>query len=466
MLQLYPVTVRYSTDLPDNAIKLPADIRPRLLPGKPVDLCFGKRRVPVVISGFDLPAPRRYLSLSETVRGRLLVPAPVTLNLFFDRDQRCLRLGPLISIFANRLRREIKPFGEQTSFFGSLRSKALAMNALCFVFGPTDIDWENETIRGWIPPLKRSAKTPWETVILPFPDAIYDRGLFPKGEKRRAATAARKSLRNYPGVKLFNPAFFGKWKTHQLLAKHETINKHLPDTRLYTSMADVHDMLSQHGTLYIKPSGGSSGRGIIRVSVSTKGYSIDFRTGKELKTLSGLRRQELKGHLVPLLEGQRYIIQQGLNLAMIRSCPFDVRLLMQRDGRGIWKRTGMAVRIAKQGSYISNIHAGGHADRISSILPNTFSDIRVSARIMRDIRRLSALIASWITAEANPLFGEVAIDLGIDVSGKVWIIELNAIPGRSVFRRIHAMETLARAIARPMEYAFFISGFGTRSNPK
>lgn len=463
---LYPVTVRYSPELPANGIKLPADMSPKFSTGKPVNLCFGKRKVSLTITGFHQPASSRCLSLSEKAGEILLLPTHVKSNLLFDRDRGCLRLGPLIGIFANRLCKTTKPFGEQTSFFCSLKSKAVEANSFVFAFSPSDINWQNETITAWIPPPTHCTKVPWETLTLPFPDSIYDRGLFPKGEKRRAAAKARKILRNYPDVKLFNPAFFGKWKTHKLLSKHELLFPHLPDTQLYYSMTDIHDMLKKHETVYLKPSGGSSGRGIIRVTANNTGYDVDLRVAKQVMTLRNLKRNDLETHLKPLLEGRRYIVQQGLNLARINSCPFDIRLLMQRDRQGIWKRTGMAVRIASPGSYISNIHAGGRAEQITTVLPKALPDLRTSAKTIRDIRRLSSLIASLITNEGNPLFGEVAIDLGVDVSGKVWIIELNAIPGRSVFRRIKAKEALARAISRPMEYASFIAGFGTRSNPK
>ncbi len=463
MLKLYSVKIAYSPILPENTLMAPPNVQEsgRLKSGQQIKICAGNRGVTVCLAGAAKHDNGDTLYLAENVRDALLLPAQAILNLAMEPDSPDWRLGPVIGIFANRSEKVNKPFGEQTSFLRSLSCKAGKLRCFCFAFSPEDIDWENEVIRGSVPPDNGSAE--WQTMLLPFPDVIYDRGLFPRGEKRKTATEARRILRNYPGVTMFNPAFFGKWKTHRLLARHETLNVHLPDTRLYTAMADVYELLNRHGVVYLKPSGGSSGRGILRLTTTPAGYVVNFRHSRQVKTLKLPDRFQLEGRLTALMNGYRYIIQQGLNLAVIDGCPFDVRVLMQKNVHGLWRRTGMALRVAAPNHFISNIHAGGHAAKLSDILPGIFPNPAIRGKIIQDIRRICSLIACWVSGEGNPLFGEIAIDLGVDVKGKVWIIELNAIPGRSVFRRIGAQETLAKAISRPMEYAYFLSGFEPRN---
>ncbi len=465
MLKWCTVNFEYSLGLPPDSIAVSADVRKKmnLSPGRQITLWVGNRRVSVRFLGHNNPTPDRVLYVAANLQPIILLPAPATLNLAAGSNPETLRLGPLIGIFANRFSKTVKPFGEQTSFFRKLRSAADGLNAFCFAFCPSDIDWENKVIRGSIPPLPHDERSGWQTLPLPFPDVIYDRGLFPKGDKRRIATETRMVLRKYPGVKLFNPAFFGKWKTHKLLSKHEVLHGHLPKTRLYTNPADIFELLGKHGIVYLKPSGGSSGRGIIRIAVSPAGYTVNFRESGQVKALQAAKGAELAPYLKEILKGRRYIVQQGLKLARINGCPFDIRVLMQRNRSGSWLRTGMAVRVASPGNFISNLHAGGHAEKISSVLPRVFPDLNLAGKAINEIRRVCALIASWVTAEGHPLFGEIAVDLGIDESCKVWIIELNAVPGRSVFRRIKSKEILAQAISRPIEFAYFISGFAPQS---
>jgi len=467
LLMLSMVNLISSFRLSNGGVALSADIHTSLQPGigQRIDLCAGSRKIPATYLG-PVTGSSQSLIIADDVQQNLLLPVPLTLNLLVEKEPYLWRLGPLIGIFANRFNSPDKPFGEQSSFICKLRTAASRMNAFCYVFSPVDIDWKNRTISGTIPPLPEDISARWHTVTLPFPDVIYDRGLFPKGEKRKAATEVRKVLRKDPDLKFFNPAFFGKWKTHQLLSGHEILYNHLPETRLYTSINDVRELLSRHATVYLKPSSGSSGKGIIRLASSPNGFVLSCRISKMVKTVEILTQGQLEACLNKLTQGRRYIVQQGLNLAKFKGNPFDIRILMQRNRHGQWRRTGMAARVAGSGNFISNIHAGGHAANISAVIPVAFPEQVRAWNILNDIRRLSSLVAAWVITESSSLFGEIAVDLGVDQSGKVWIIELNAIPGRSVFRHIKAMDLLQNAITRPMEFAFFLSGFSPCSEQK
>lgn len=466
MFSLYAVKLTFSASLPRDTMTVSVNLQKKLhlTPGQNITLYAGNRKVLVRYLGPHDAAYDRILCAANNVQQQLMLPPKTQLSLCSGDDPAVLRIGPLIGIFANRFSKTNKPFGEQTSFFRKLRLAASRQNSLCFAFGPEDIDWENKVIRGSIPPLPDDETTGWLTMILPFPDVIYDRGLFPRGDKRKAASAARKILRNHPEMKMFNPAFFGKWKTHQLLSGHEDLYQHLPETRLLRSPTDVHQLLQKHGSIYLKPSGGSSGKGIIRISQAPCGYLMDYRTAGTVNTREITKPSVLDSLIQTITRDRQYIAQQGLHLAAIKGCPFDIRILMQRNHHGVWLRTGMAARVAKPQCYISNLHAGGHAHRISTALTQVFPDLRTVDQTMNQIRRICALIVSWVTAESSPLFGEIAVDLGIDNSGKVWIIELNAIPGRSVFRRTKSWEVLSKAISRPIEYACYLSGFAGPPN--
>jgi len=466
LLKLYKVKVLCSSRLPRGWITGSVDLRRNLNLnlGQQLYLSAGNRKVPVQYAGDHDSSSILSLCVANNIQECLMLPLPLTLNLAVDSKTNLYRLGPLVGIFANRFDKLSKPFGEQTSFFRKLGAAASRLNSFCFAFSPGDIDWDNKVIYGSIPPLPSDELSGWQTTTVAFPDVIYDRGLFPRGTQRGAATFARKTLRKYPGLKFFNPAFFGKWKTHRLLSKHETIYRYLPETRLYTSAADIREMLAKHRTVYIKPCGGSSGKGIIRLTSSSCGFIADYRVARELKTTEFTTRDDLINYLTGRMGDRRYIIQQGLELTKLDGSPFDLRILMQKNSQGRWLRTGMAIRVAGQQNFITNLHAGGHAARVSRVLPKTFANPELARKILADIRRLCLLIASWVSIEYNPLFGEIAIDLGIDESGKVWIIELNAVPGRSVFRRIGAAGVQLRAVSRPMEYAFFLAGFRPQTN--
>jgi hypothetical protein len=457
---LYRVKFTSSNQIPAGSITLPADIANLFSTGLGgvVTLSAGNRLTSVKCLAPGSAESNHTVTLSQDVCNDLLLPVPTILNLAITKDGTVWRLGPLIGIFANRFNKLQRPFGEQTGFFRKLCLAAHKLNALCYVFSPEDIDWTKGIIKGWIPTISANTQKEWVSRFFPMPDVVFDRGLFPRNGQRKTASQTRRILRSMPGIKIFNPAFFGKWKTHQLLSKHETLFKHLPQTKLLTNMEDIHSLVSKWGTVFLKPSGGSSGKGIIRVTLATSGYELNFRTGGITKTLSIKDLKEMEQALQPIIGNRCIIIQQGLKLTELDGHPFDIRLLMQKNRQGNWLRTGMAVRIAGPGNFISNLHAGGRAEKFSAVLPQVFSPPIVK-NIRDTINRLSGLIASWVSDELHPLFGEIAIDFGIDEKGVVWIIELNAIPGRSIFRRIKVPSIVSRAISLPIEYACFLSGF-------
>ncbi len=464
MPKIFTVNLSCSPSLPEGSITVSDNLFRyiRCTFNEEIILRTGQQSLVVRFRGThrdDLPS----LQIDPRTCREILLPVPLKLDLLLDPSSGIWRLGPVIGILAHRYDKILKPFGEQTSFFRKLINCANNINAVCFAFSPGDIDWENEVIRGSVPADDEGSRQ-WNQVMFPFPDVIYDRGLFPQGEKRSMAAEVRKYFRKHPRAKLFNPAFFGKWKTHKFFSGHEEICRHLPETMLYTTAADAAELTARHGVVYLKPSGGSSGKGIIVLSTKAPGYTAFYRKFRKLNKVSLADFSQLNTTLDTLINGRRYVVQQGIRLASINGNSFDIRVLMQKNRHGVWLRTGIAARVAAAGSFISNIHAGGHAEKITNVLQAVFPDPGQAKRILNDIRRLSSLIAAYISKEGNPLFGEIAVDLAVDESGKVWVIECNAIPGRSVFRRIGAHNIVARAVSRPMEYAYYLSGFASQSD--
>ncbi len=71
---------------------------------------------------------------------------------------------------------------------------------------------------------------------------------------------------------LFNWSFFDKWDVYNLLEGTDAY-KHVPDSRINPSASDIREMLEKHKFIYLKPTGGSLGIGIYRLTYNPKrGY--------------------------------------------------------------------------------------------------------------------------------------------------------------------------------------------------
>ncbi len=386
-------------------------------------------------------------------------PDNINVSLVSGKDGT-LRLGPVLGILSHCTGKPARLFGEQTSFLKKLIRIGRSQNMLVYVFSPAEVNWQQGTISGYTLTGTGDDEI-WLQTVYPFPDVIYDRGLFPPGEQRRAAAEVRKKLRTANDIKYFNPAFFGKWKTHRWFLEHSSLRLHLPETVLAESANDVCSMIESFPEIYIKPVGGSSGRGIIKISRLANGkYFYERRVKGRSQGLAVADNRELSAIIQPALSKRKHIVQQGIRLAKYKNRTFDVRVLMQKNGAGRWVLTGIAARVAGENAFITNVHAGGKAEKISTVLAAAFSyNNHLQNSILANLRRLALLACVWIEERTRLQFGEIAVDLGVAADGYVWFIELNAVPGRTVFRRIGASAIAARALCRPLEYARYLAGF-------
>lgn len=153
-----------------------------------------------------------------------------------------------------------------------------------------------------------------------------------------------------------------------------------------------------------------------------------------------------------------YIVQQGIDLLKDEGSIFDVRVLVQKDYTGEWDVTGMACRVGKNGSIISNLSSGGRGQKIEDVLKRNIPYQETRERIIEDIKFISIEATKTLERSIGQC-GEMGIDVGIDNNGKVWFIEANIRPARYVFNLIGESDTRLRSIEKPMQYAGYLAGF-------
>ncbi|TGU61340.1 YheC/YheD family protein, partial [Mesorhizobium sp. M00.F.Ca.ET.186.01.1.1] len=68
---------------------------------------------------------------------------------------------------------------------------------------------------------------------------------------------------------------------------------------------------------------------------------------------------ELKQQLARQCTEKNYVIQKGLDLAELDGRPYDIRVMMMRNGLGKWQYAGMLAKVAGSNSVITNVARGG-----------------------------------------------------------------------------------------------------------
>lgn len=372
-------------------------------------------------------------------------------------DPPTVRLGPIVGIFTTRGRRSL--FGGQTPIVREMTRLAATQGVLAFAFTPGSVDWERGTVRGYT---FSGSRGRWRRGHFPFPDAVYNRIPSRQAERRPpvAATAAR--LEQALGSRYFNPSFLDKWETYQALMGEPRIRPLLPETHRYQGVPIVLGMLDRHRVVFLKPTGGSQGRGIIRVLRRwPEQYLWQFQGPRSVRTGEAVGAAGLARALARLMRGRKYLAQEGLDLARVGTRPFDVRILMQRDESGHWRRTKLFARVGSYGGITSNISAGGTGEPLARVVPIALARARPARRreTARRLRDVSTWLPPLVESALGVTLGELGLDLGVDRTGQIWLIEVNSRPWRNVTTERGSMALVRLALVRPLAYARHLAGF-------
>ncbi|QQE73553.1 YheC/YheD family protein [Brevibacillus composti] len=316
-----------------------------------------------------------------------------------------------------------------------------------FVFSPREVDFDTRTVNGF-----EFRDGEWQKRNFPLPAYIYDRCFV--GPSYRHYKPFVEKLQNDPAITFLGHGLSGKWQVHQMLVKSPLLKKWLPPTDLY-SFSSLQRTLQAHGSAVIKPIAGTHGIGVVRIDKSPEGYRVSGRNRENQPFEKACRGQTgLKAFLAGFVGSRSFLVQPYLSLHTRDGTPFDVRVLVQKNGDGQWETTGRAVRLGDKRSITSNLHGGGKAVSLSSFLANHYP-AKTRSKIEQQLDRLVAELPPFLESEHGRLF-ELGIDVGIDTEGNVWIIEVNSRPGRTVFKMIDDPQARIHSITQPVRYARYL----------
>lgn len=357
-----------------------------------------------------------------------------------------------------------RKFGPPTAFFEECCAAGQAAGMQVTLFEAADVHPETQRLT---PAAFRDGQ--WqECGAIPWPDVVYDRAPFVDPVYAPPANQVRLWFVQ-AGIPFINPVDMlrlaaNKWMSYQHLSRYSLS---LPETAPLTP-GHLNDFLNRHHHLYIKPVEGSQGVGILEVARSASNtWSIQTGIDRyEAHSNDEVERiiATLAGNLA--FQSGVYLVQRGVSPepAQARKLPrFDLRSLMQKDERGAWLLTGIVARVNRKDVPTSNLSTGAWSEEAESTLDMFFGLSRRQA-IMDMTERASFAICEALNRDVCP-FGELGIDFIPDEHGQPWVIEINARPGRSGFKRLarsnevteqirqRFQQIRARSVERPFLYA-------------
>lgn len=403
---------------------------------------------------FPMHDKREICAFSPDMLKSLALVEGIRLFLYKDGDQ--LRIGPVFGIFANVRPKNGEPAGYQVPVFEHLLSIAAEEHMYAYVFGPQEV--KSGRIRGYTLH-KINGRQNWKMRDVPYPDVVYDQIITRKFEKLPHVREFKKELIKQLGPAYFNPGFFNKVQVHEWLSSRDDTKGYLPPAIPHEDTNRTAQFVERHGQVYLKPANGSLGIGIIKLIRLANGQYFCQSKGKKGVQSQSVHKSALEAlqKLERRLRKKPFLAQEGLELKTYKGRPFDIRVLVQKDHTGKWKRTKTFCRIAQAGDITSNLSTGGDALSLAKILQELYTK-EETKRIQSKIRKLVNLVPAALEEASGLKLGEIGLDIGIDTKGWVWIIEVNSKPWKKPFTEQGSMELVLQSFRRPLRYGKFLAG--------
>jgi hypothetical protein len=292
----------------------------------------------------------------------------------------------------------------------------------------------------------------WEDAQFPIPAILYDRCFYGDDEHSKQCLPIVSWLKNREDITFLGYGLPNKLELYQAL-KDTVLSAYLPPTLSVLDPSAVLKELHTRKRIILKPINGSQGYGIYYLRKSDKTFHV--KTEKQQQIISRIFPNEAKltGWLQSLLRRHQYLMQPYLELSNQDSQPFDIRILLQKNDKGVWGERGRGIRVGTTGGILSNLSAGGSAITFSewaaAIPPAKVEYMKQELEYI--LRELPLLLET----EFLPLF-ELGVDIGIAKNGSIWILDINSKPGRKVLlqTRPNLKNILFRA---PLLYAVLLS---------
>lgn len=243
-----------------------------------------------------------------------------------------------------------------------------------------------------------------------------------------------------------------KWKIHQLLMQCPAAEAVLISTQPLHSLAKAIAFITEHLLVILKPVNGSQGRDIYRIGLSDAGFIVETPRGNTLS----LQVEQLEHFLQRKINKEGWVLQKYIDINGLSYVPSDIRVLVQKNGKGQWQLSGKAIRQGKGHGLICNIQKGGRIFEALPYLSTRFTD-EIANRLIKEMEQLSLELAHQLESYSGKRYVELGFDFAVDQESRLWMMEINIKPGKKIMRQLHGPAGQFRSGTAPYRYARYLS---------
>ncbi|AST05589.1 hypothetical protein AF2641_00925 [Anoxybacillus flavithermus] len=345
---------------------------------------------------------------------------PVEYKLHIWKTNDTLHIGPVIGVFLNTsyIADFFTDYVEPFVYNHAIASEHA--HCLSYFFSIFDIDWDKQTIDGYI-----YIDGQFEQRSFPFPDVVYDRGASFSPEQKPLVQYIRTAMRNNPNIKFLNAFdYLGKWEVYERLRDIPTVRHHFPETIKYKTFTDILTMINSHDHVFVKSFYGSRAKEVMSIKKKQHMFEVMFVKNDEL-VVEQMEIEQLKEHVQSFTKHKPFLVQQGVSLMTFQQRLFDIRILMLKNGEGQWESIYELINLAEQHSSITTVR-DNHQYDFQTIYPSLCETYRTVPSITQ-LHTFAENVCEAIEKKFGH-FSEIGLDVGIDETGHIWLIEANSKP--------------------------------------
>jgi glutathione synthase/RimK-type ligase-like ATP-grasp enzyme len=363
------------------------------------------------------------IRFGQQLAQRLGLHQGLNLGIRYKAAGGLLILGPLIGVLMTSMKSDSpQPFRDSTAFCRELTEACKLQGGHVYFFTPRGISG-GSTVSGL------TYAGGWRRGMFPVPDVVYNRLTTRKLENKLSVQHFLKEVKSRHGGSVFNERYLDKTDAFRALKNDPASKRYLPESYAFTGLPQIQRMLSRYPTIYIKPIYGSLGKGIIRLAREGSSIAVHSSAMNGTVRKSYSSTSSAYSSIAGTLRKGKYQIQQGIRLIRAGGRPIDFRALVQRDRSGAWTVTSIVGRIAGSNHFVSNLARGGTLTTAKDALARSALGSKKSA--LEGLRKAAIDIAQGIESQVKGHYAELGIDLAVDTSGRVWLLEVNTKPSKN-----------------------------------
>lgn len=394
----------------------------------------------------------RSMYFSNPVFDKLLLFENITLNIWKNGDE--IYLGPVVGIFEHSRFIATIRNGQPSFCTQKLGEAANKTNCLSYYYTIEGVNWDEGKIKGYT---FDQSLNKWRSDWFPMPDVVYDNGAYFNKVQKPLVRYMRRQFKVNKVHFINNIGYLDKWEIYHGLSKYPEARIYLPKTIFYRNFNDVLSLLDEFKYIFVKAIHGSSGKQVLSIEQIDKKYKLIFNQ-QGLKELIYKEIEDVKKFAQNFTSGRQCVVQQGIRLLKYNGRNFDLRMLMIKNRLGKWEATQHHCRVAQETYTITNSSLGSEWINYEDVYPHLSSAFcKGSIPDLEELINATEKVIYYFEKEFGA-FGELGMDMAVDIYGNVRLIEANTRPSKLTSPGSYAPGEIPPAALNIFEYARFLAG--------